>query len=557
MDTPAALLRSRIGRVRLRARSTAKEQAEGAIRQALVSAELEPPAFPPGALLLVRSVHLPVSHPRALERALRDETALAARHATLPSGGRVPPGAKSVLFRDLAQALEVFALSVAERRASDEWWWKSLWPGASKLTFHAIWLAHPGELPHALAGLETAGALERVAATLSAPAGDALLEATAARFGLTHFLASVARERSLARFETPREFADRTRSAPDLAEYALQRELANTVPVAFAPSVSLAVRLWLAACAGVATESRWVRSERLTASAVRAVFAAVDSSVEVNDAAPASRRLDSPAVAPGFPPAPSVAAPQVHSTVRVADALAPALPPVEPSPTRGVHAPRSAANSASSPIARDDDWRGQPAPPYETDAIARAVGISPRNEVVHTAFGGVFYLANVALALSLYDDFTGSGRPELPLPFWDFLAQAGERLLGIEERRAFRADALAPWLAARAGRAADEPWASDVPVPTAAPLVSQSSNIVTWDDWFTAALPGIARRIEQALGGAPATLLRQAGRVVRRPARVDVHFSLEDHPIEVRLAGLDRDPGWIPAAGTELRFVYE
>ena len=36
-------------------------------------------------------------------------------------------------------------------------------------------------------------------------------------------------------------------------------------------------------------------------------------------------------------------------------------------------------------------------------------------------------------------------------------------------------------------------------------------------------------------------------------ARVDIHLSLEKLPLAIRLAGLDRDPGWLPAAG---RYVY-
>jgi hypothetical protein len=39
--------------------------------------------------------------------------------------------------------------------------------------------------------------------------------------------------------------------------------------------------------------------------------------------------------------------------------------------------------------------------------------------------------------------------------------------------------------------------------------------------------------------------------------RVDIVIQLAEHAIEVRLAGLDRDPGWIPAAGRDVRFHFE
>jgi hypothetical protein len=37
---------------------------------------------------------------------------------------------------------------------------------------------------------------------------------------------------------------------------------------------------------------------------------------------------------------------------------------------------------------------------------------------------------------------------------------------------------------------------------------------------------------------------------------VDVHLSLADLPLAIRVAGLDRDAGWIPAAGRDLRFHF-
>jgi hypothetical protein len=39
--------------------------------------------------------------------------------------------------------------------------------------------------------------------------------------------------------------------------------------------------------------------------------------------------------------------------------------------------------------------------------------------------------------------------------------------------------------------------------------------------------------------------------------RLDVTFALARLPFEVRLSGLDRDPGWVPAAGRYVAFHYE
>src|SRR5439155_1567674 len=41
---------------------------------------------------------------------------------------------------------------------------------------------------------------------------------------------------------------------------------------------------------------------------------------------------------------------------------------------------------------------------------------------IDTAFGGLFYLLNLALALELYGDFTMPAHTGIALPVWDFLA---------------------------------------------------------------------------------------------------------------------------------------
>ena len=38
---------------------------------------------------------------------------------------------------------------------------------------------------------------------------------------------------------------------------------------------------------------------------------------------------------------------------------------------------------------------------------------------------------------------------------------------------------------------------------------------------------------------------------------VDVYYSLQTYPTEIRLAGLDRDPGWIPAAGRYVAYHFD
>jgi hypothetical protein len=82
-----------------------------------------------------------------------------------------------------------------------------------------------------------------------------------------------------------------------------------------------------------------------------------------------------------------------------------------------------------------------------------------------------------------------------------------------------------------------------------------------WAAWLDELMPPLRRRLAAALG-VPArqvgrVLCRQPARIRLSPSRLEAHFSLNEHPLAIRLAGLDRDPGWIPVAGREVRFFYD
>ena len=188
-------------------------------------------------------------------------------------------------------------------------------------------------------------------------------------------------------------------------------------------------------------------------------------------------------------------------------------------------------------------------------------------ERIDTGFGGLLYLVNVALALELYPDFTEPTRPGIALPLWDWLALLGRRWIGPT----FLDDPLDGLLAALAGRRRGHaarhrcrpaervaaarllrPWVES-PQPDAWPALA---------DWFDWLAPVIARRLAAALGSAdpadaPPWLLRRRAAVLVAPAHLDVVLPLAELAVEIRISMLDRDPGWIPAAGTTVRFHYE
>jgi hypothetical protein len=228
-----------------------------------------------------------------------------------------------------------------------------------------------------------------------------------------------------------------------------------------------------------------------------------------------------------------------------------------------------------------------------------------------TQYGGVFFLLNVLLALGIYGDFT-SPRLRLVKPSpWALLSRMARQLLGdtADER-----DALWPLFPRLAGGVEDdESWPSewrvlpewldafpererwrwchregrlriwhpsgfavlDVAVagdpeaqlareaerylPTS---FAQSAEDCTGADWPELLASFVRARIHRAIRASDPDA--SVERVARLPAAVrvtethlEVHARLADLPIETRLAGLDRNPGWIPATGRFIAFYFE
>ena len=162
----------------------------------------------------------------------------------------------------------------------------------------------------------------------------------------------------------------------------------------------------------------------------------------------------------------------------------------------------------------------------------------PHGLTIETSVGGVMYLLNVALALGFYGDFTSPAHASIDLPIWDFVGLTGRQLTP----RGFRRDPIWRVLASLGGRRR--------PRRTLPMWVSQSL------------LPPVRERLALGLGVADVRLAGrllcvQRARVVTSSSHVDVYFSLASHPLAIRLAGLDRDAGWIPSADRVVTFHYD
>ncbi len=154
---------------------------------------------------------------------------------------------------------------------------------------------------------------------------------------------------------------------------------------------------------------------------------------------------------------------------------------------------------------------------------------APRTDTPHA---GLFFLLNAALGLGWYGDFTQPQHQGLAASPWQFLRAAGQALVG----QGWCDDPLHDWLMAM------DP--SPVRSAQLRPL------------W-----PKLRARLSLAMGLPRIQAVQLAvclpGQVRLRPGRVDVHASLAQLPLAVRMAGLDRDIGWLPAAGLDIRFHFE
>ena len=79
--------------------------------------------------------------------------------------------------------------------------------------------------------------------------------------------------------------------------------------------------------------------------------------------------------------------------------------------------------------------------------------------------------------------------------------------------------------------------------------------------WLRCLLSHLQARLALALGSAtphhmPELVCRHSAQVTVSTSEVDVAMSLSDLPLPLRIAGLDRDTGWIPAAGRSVRFHF-
>lgn len=600
----------------------------------LQSIDLQPPGFPPEAILCIRRyrTQLPASWltqsqvtvpSHEWQQRVQGSIDELRRRAARPVVDAVSPTAEAVWFADRAELLACLAKDWRDGTLLSRWWWQSLFPQRDyNDLFLRAWQDSPEYIPSTLHLLARMGQLLSVTRQLSTEEAVTLRRQVEHTFGLTQLAGEVSLMPAAAT-------ADRSRSGT-----IRQRLWRTTAPELLSGGLSLEQERF----AGIGLMLHRVPSV-VRSTAFGRQYHQYYRAIADRRAVPSTD-----AFAPPTPREPSIQflnVPTVDGT---------SLEATDPSPTT-ITRMRSRDSANAEETSENQDRQRSPSqrirsaqeldrhesavePPLVRQR--RATSLMSKSEkpaaeqcwaeseaqVLESEYGGVFYLINVGLFLELYGDFTQPLRPGISLPIWDFLALTGERLIGP----ALHEDPLWPLLSHLSGRQPDQPpgamfdpptewhvppewlkpfsdkeswrWAwtegrlrvwhsSDFVLLDCAMEDEPSTDMVRTllqdyrsdgalvqiddpsltqgldplDQWLAWLLPYLRARIARALACEltddwPTLLFKHRASISFTDTKLDVTFSLTHHPLAIRIAGLDRDPGWVPAAGRFIAFHY-
>lgn len=561
------------------------------------------------AILCVRRIAIALPRVDNLSAALDAERSSAAR----PARDAVPANANAIFFADRAELLACLARDWCTGNASVCWWWPVLFPRDDFATIvRRAWLEDARPVPAALARLEAAGLAPKFLATLS-PGDVATL-----RRNIVHTFHLSALDAAWGAIDIttadPGGVREPGKAAPwapwIIPDPSLRTDCARVLIIAtlleHAParvrslSFALDVREW--------SNSEKIRSVApLTPSSVssrRDVWAGSQPPQTSRVSEPPSRKtlpfaedFSTKTQPPQSAPVAVIPVSPLKGELRNAGRLAPATPPnaesasdhpahppvpersansricedhsrparlekskpITPSAvvTDDVALPESIATNRDDPLNNSPTREVQPARSQKDGSVEPPAAMAdgtvtlpsvPLPDPITSEWGGTLYLVNVAIALGLYGDFTTPARPGLALPLWDFLALIAGRMMGEE----FAEDPLHRLFAKLSGRADDEPPGADFEPPTGETLAIWLDRICHEIEARVAASLGVSEHCDLR-----ALVLNHHAKIETISARLDAYFSIASHPIELRVSGLDRDPGWVPAGGRSIYFHYD
>ena len=530
------------------------------------------PAIPPQVILVVR--HLLDPEPgqllasdhwrgrRSWEKAAQNALNNHWHKAVRPARSPVPSTANSVWFADIAEWLACLSWDIYREVARDRWWWqttlrnKAHFSQWEKIFYH--WQSEPQWLPATLTLLLTHRTTEtgHMLNWLTREQSTRLLTAVAKEYGFSLLLTSETSSRD----EISLAIAALHCHLPPLVQHQMER---------WSPVTQLLV----AVCLTLPHTAQFIRVEHsplppaspdLTKSqndcksteSTSVVSSAATPVESPEDAAESAAPIQVDAHAPGTTTAQTVIAKDTTpKIVRMqSKPLVSELPPVNPpqnspipSSETSVAATERSINSAelpSEPLIQNPP-QNSPIPSSETSVTTTELStysaelpsepliqkpplaIAPEPEQgVATAVGGLWYLVNVLAVL----DWPGL---DLNLTPWHQLSALAQALL------------------------------PEVPLDPVwellADLAGEPIAPADLDQWQARSLKAVQAYLTDQLEHpkAIADYLLEPATLYLTRTHVDLVFTLDQICLDLRLAGLDRDPGWVPELARVITFHYE
>jgi hypothetical protein len=517
--------------------------------------------------------------------------------ASRPSMGPVPPGARAVVFRDGPELLSVLAADWLAGWVNPSWLWEVVLRsrGDPAVAVASVWADHPRAVPSALSALEDRGQAAKFVSALPSEGAQRVVSALVGTWGADPALVSTVQITEV--LPESRTSADRhpgpwtglvpsidVRQMKPLSQllYGVGLALARAPAAATSSAFWCELTEWLSDLAhplprrapdtpretvaqapgnpsprpAMADSSEHMsrRADQvewsgapLSSGAASPAWGAVPAT------APGSQPLSRESADPGSVPvdrrwserAPDSSAVEGSVAQRAnSTVLLGRVQPKQLTSREGTDIPAVAAASA-----REGDHEALPGHSSETveRSAPAARAVCGTSEQVESRLGGIFFLLNAALEQGWYGDFTRPKDRGIPLDPWRMLSLLAAELLD--------ADALGPDRLSGHQVADDPLWhllenlAGDGPVGA------------EWQAWAREQAGRLrlelAEIFEVAEADAGNLLIRRQARVVAGPTHVNVHLLLDELQIELRLAGLDRDPGWVPATGRVIAFHFD
>ena len=521
----------------------------GRLENVLSDVSLEP-RLPPSATLFIRkfedplpgSIQLDSPHaraPQAWRHAFQKRFDQLVSSAARPAHGYVADSAESVVFYDYAELLACLTADWCSGSALTRWWWQALIKGGDlSWLIRRLWVEKIEYVPAALEHVVRKGVLVEFVSQLSDVEVREILRRVVSTFGVTRIL----------RIENADFlFLEMGREVPNVVQTRKTvMPWKHVAPESETPLLRPMQQLFVGivlmvhrASARVRTLSfareveHWIQEQIVELPLTQTItteeihepksFTLPEfvAPIRVN---PIPSPLEIPQPAP--PPEGSVSsAVKKPEQIKIANAIfCYEEPVIEQTPVSVIQ---------SDPVI-------EPLEPIVATTIESAP-LDPAT--IETNLGGLFYLINLAIFLEIYSDFTSPVEQfHDDLSIWDFVTIVGREI--------------------NQDRNLDDPVWTGLQDLQNSHDNPENPEILSTPTWLTDLLPHIKARLILALGiesedSLAPILLHHHGKITITPTHLDVFFPLADHPIEIRLSGLDRNPGWVPAAGRFIAFHYD